>query len=151
MRLNKYTAIGAAMLMALASGANAQTPASYTMVCHGGPNMFVSTKASRTAGAHVVVTISFRPAATGSNQRMPNGGECTWPARALRPNEPHKLMLVDQGASFFETRCTKGQCSLRTSSGTTSKLLKWAIGGYPFQVSVYNDNQGHMRITKVGP
>ena len=151
MTFTKRIAIAATLLFGLATGVNAQTPTSYPMVCRGGPNMFVSAKASNTPGAHVVVTISFRPAATGANQRMPAGGECAWADRALRPNEPRKLMLVDEGASFLETRCTQGQCRLRTSSGTTSQLLQWAIGGYPFQVSVYNDNQGHLRIIRVGP
>lgn len=153
MKLRKLAALGAASLMlaVTASGASAQTPTSYVMICHGGPNMFISAKAKKVPGANVVVSVSFRAAAVGSNQRMPRGGECAWPNRALYPNEPRKLLLVDEGATFFETRCQKGQCSLRTSSHSTSNLMKWAIGGYPFQVSVYNDQQGNMRITKVGP
>ncbi len=151
MNLIKYTAIAATLLAGSATLATAQQPTSYPMVCRGGPNMFISAKASNTRRAHAVITISFRPAATGSNQRMPASGECTWNDRALRGNEPHKLLLVDEGARFFETRCRQGRCTLRTSSGTTSQLLQWAMGGYPFQVSVYNDNQGHMRITRVGP
>jgi hypothetical protein len=151
MTFTTQIAIAATLLTGLVTGVSAQTPASYPMVCRGGPNMFVSAKASNTPRAHVVVTIGFRPATAGASQRMPAGGECTWADRALHPNEPRKLMLVDEGARFLETRCTQGQCRLRTSSGTTSQLLQWAIGGYPFQVSVYNDNQGHLRITRVGP
>ncbi len=147
----RKTVLGAALMTALATGAAAQTPASFPLVCRGGPNMFVSAKAKNTPNAHVVITIGFRPAPAGANTRLPASGECSWADRALRPSEPQKLMLIDEGARFLETRCTEGQCSLRTSSGTTSQLLQWAVGGYPFQVSVYNDNQGHLRITRVGP
>jgi rare lipoprotein A (peptidoglycan hydrolase) len=56
-------------------------------------------------------------------------------------------------AGWLEVRCTRGYCEVQTTSGEVMELFGAVTTGLPFQVDVYvyNDRNGHMIITKVGP
>jgi hypothetical protein len=114
--------MGIAVPFTLAASALAQE--SFPMVCRGGDGMRADILGD---GA---MRVFFVPAAQGANSAPPGPGQCTFLDRALRPGEPHVLLSTFQAAHI---------------------LVDTMVSGGAFDVHVFNNNQGAMQVTRVGP
>lgn len=123
---------------------------SYVMTCRGGGDM-VAVVGQRVSNPHVFVEITFKPGTAGAGVQPPKPGECTWIDRGMRQGEPTKILYDDMGVAWTQTLCRAGGCQVRTPSANAGRLVNWVQTSQPFQVHVYNDNAGHMTVTKVGP
>lgn len=144
----RTTAIAAFALMAAHTAASAQT--TYVMTCRGGGDM-QAVAGQRVSNAHVFVEITYRRASQGAAVAAPAPGECAWIDRGVHGDEPNKILFNDMGVSWTQTVCRAGTCWVNTPSSGATSLMNAVRGGQPFQVHVYNDRQGHMLVTKVGP
>jgi hypothetical protein len=97
---------------------------SYPMTCRGGGTLSI-----RNDGGNGV-RIRFQPASGAAPQGV-SPGQCTWSDRAMRPGEP--TTICDNSASAAQ------YVSLLVQSN------QYAI------LQVYNDGQGCMKVTRVGP
>ncbi|MDQ7072176.1 MAG: hypothetical protein Q9M48_15845 [Rhodobacterales bacterium] len=142
--------VGAVTLMASVIAAPSfAAPQSYPMVCRAGGNMYV--QVSLRTDDVAVLEVNYARAAAPANTQMPAPGTCAWPRRVLNPDEPVKMQLAVNNAGWLDIRCTRGFCEVQTSSSEVMELFSMPTGGLPFQVDVYNDRNGHMNITRVGP
>lgn len=132
------------------SGVAASAAQSYVMTCRGGGAM-VAVAGQRVSNPHVFVEITFKPGTAGAGVQAPKPGECTWIDRGMRPGEPNKILFDDMGVAWTQTVCNSAGCQVRTPSAAANNLMNWVRNSQPFQVHVYNDNAGHMLVTKVGP
>lgn len=105
-------------------GSNAFAQESFPMVCRGGGGMRAEIFAN---GA---MRIFFTPAAQAANIAPPQPGQCIWLDRTFRPGEPPVLL---------------------STFGAARVLLDAMVAGGPFNVHVFNNNQGAMQVTRVGP
>jgi hypothetical protein len=112
----------AAMPFMLDASAFAQE--SFPMVCRGGGGMRAEIRANGS------MRVFFTPAAQGANTAPPGPGQCTFLDRALRPGEPTDLL---------------------TTFGAARSLVDAMVSGGAFDVHVFNNNQGAMQVTRVGP
>jgi hypothetical protein len=99
-------------------------PESYPMTCRGGGTLSIRNDAG---GG---VRIRFQPASGAAPQGL-SPGQCTWSDRALRPGEP--TTICDYGANASQY------------VGLLVQSDQYAI------LQIYNDGQGCMRVTRVGP
>ena len=97
---------------------------SFPMVCRGGGGMRVEILGNGT------MRVFFAPAAQGANTAPPGSGHCTFLDRGLRSGEPNVLL---------------------TNFGAAGVLVNTIVSGGAFDVSVFNNNQGAMQVTHVGP
>lgn len=97
---------------------------SYPMTCRGGGTLTIRNNGS--AG----VQISFRPG-TGAAPSGLSPGQCTWSDRALRSGEP--TTICDSGASASQY------------VGQLVRPDQYVI------LQVFNNGQGCMKVTRVGP
>ncbi|OKH10987.1 hypothetical protein NIES592_23190 [Fischerella major NIES-592] len=114
----------AAILTATLATDTAHAQQSYPMTCRGGGTLSI-----RNDGGNGV-RIRFQPGDGAATQGL-SPGQCTWSDRALRPGEP--TTICDNSASAAK------YVSLLVQSN------QYAI------VQVYNDGQGCMQVTRVGP
>jgi hypothetical protein len=115
------TMLGAAMIT---PGSDAFAQESFPMVCRGGGGMRAE------VFANGEMRILFTPAAQAANVAPPRPGECIWLDRTFRPGEPAMLL---------------------STFGAARVLLDPMVQGSPFDVHVFNNNQGAMQVTRVGP
>ena len=148
MKSLRHAALAAAALLAATTIATAQT--SYVMTCRGGGDM-TAVAGQRVSNPHVFVEITFKPGTAGAGVQAPNPGQCTWIDRGLRAGEPTKMIWDDHGVAWTQTVCRAGGCRVNTPSAGARQLIGWVTGGQPYQVHVYNNNAGHMVVTKIGP
>ena len=142
------TAITTTALLLAAAPSIAQT--SYVMTCRGGGDM-QAVAGQRVSNPHVFVEIIFKPGTAGAGVQAPSPGECTWIDRGFRSGEPTKMLYDDNAVAWTQTICRAGDCWVNTPSSKAATLMNWVKGGQPFQVHVFNNNAGHMVVTKVGP
>lgn len=121
--------MGAAVALAAAALASAPAAAqqSYPLTCRGGGKMGAII---RTPSVMDVVFLAGQGAA-GSG--APRAGECRWLDRAFASGEPNKLAISGADA------------------GNMMYVLDALVRGGTFQVHVYNDGNGAMRVTRFGP
>ncbi len=100
-------------------------PRSYPMTCRGGGNLVIANAGNNG------VRINFEPG-VGAVYEGIKPGQCTWSDRKLRSGEPTTICDTDRK---------------RASSYVGSLVLTKRT--VIFQV--YNDEQGCMKVTKVGP
>jgi hypothetical protein len=132
MRKIKLFAIAAVLILAGVGGwavstlldASALAQESFPMVCRGGGGMRADILANGT------MRVFFTSAAQGANTAPPGPGQCTFLDRALRPGEPTVLL---------------------TTFGAARILVDTMVSGGAFDVHVFNNNQGAMQVTRVGP
>lgn len=148
MNMLKVSSIFAALLVLAPQSAVAQ--ASYVMTCRSGGNM-QATAGVRGINPYVFVEIRFNRGTAGAAVRPPSPGECTWIDRAIGNGEPARILFVDTSAGSASTFCRAGDCRVSTTSQGTSKLMNLVKNSQPFQVRVYNDGAGNMRVTRIGP
>jgi len=148
MMSNLKTTIVIAAFLVAANTATAQT--SYLMTCRGGADMR-AVAGQRVSDPHVFVEISFKPGTAGAGVQAPSPGECTWIDRGFRSGEPTKLLFDDNTVAWTQTICRVGDCWVNTPSSKAATLMNWVKGGQPFQVHVFNNNSGHLIVTKIGP
>ncbi|MCP3971984.1 MAG: hypothetical protein GY717_17005 [Rhodobacteraceae bacterium] len=141
-------ALTALALGMLALPAVAQT--SYVMTCRSGGDMS-AVAGQRVSNPHVFVEITFQPGTAGAGVQAPDPGQCTWIDRGFRPGEPNKMIYDDHAVAWTQTVCRAGGCGVNTPSSGARQLIGWVRNGQPFQVHVYNNNSGHMVVTKIGP
>lgn len=99
-------------------------PQSYPMTCRGGGTLSITNDGGNG------VQIRFQPADGAAPQGVPSG-ECTWSDRALSPGEPTTICDNSANAAQYV--------------GLLVQSNQYAI------LQVYNDGQGCMRVTRVGP
>jgi hypothetical protein len=99
-------------------------PQSYPMTCRGGGTLTI-----RNDGGNGV-QIKFQPASGAAPQGL-SPGQCTWSDRALRPGEPTTICDSSESASQYVDLLVQSN--------------QYAI------MQVYNDGQGCMRVTRLGP
>lgn len=125
---------------------SAQT--TYLMTCKPGGALYSTTR-SKTNGT-VSTFVYFKGGTQGAATQAPRAGECTWIDRGLRPGEPLKLLKSGE-TGRITSNCTAHSCKTTTNAPIGSKILKSIRDNRAFQVHVYNDGDGFMRITKFGP
>ena len=102
----------------------AQAQQSFPITCRGGGQLSISNDGAEG------VRIRFQPAAGSAPQGM-SPGQCTWSDRALRPGEP--TVICDSGSNAAQY------------IGLLDQSTNFPI------LQVFNDGQGCMRVTRVGP
>lgn len=120
----------------------------YIMTCTPGGQMYNYTRSEN--GGRVATTVYFKGANQGASVQAPSPGQCTWLDRGLRGGEPEKL-LVKGESGIVQASCNTRGCNVKTTAPMSSKILTAMTGNRPFQVHVYNDQNGHMRVVKFGP
>jgi len=111
-------------LAGLASSASAQQ--SFPLVCHGGSGMVATLE----AGGDLRIT--FTPTSVGTGAVAPGGGECGFLDRGFRPGEPSLLLF-------------------RGDRNGIHVLIEAMLNDAPFILNVFNDNEGSMVVTGIGP
>lgn len=139
-----------AMATVTLTGAAAQAEQSYVMTCRGGGNM-QAVAGQRVSNPHVFVEITYQRAAQGAAVQAPAPGECAWIDRGVQGNEPNVIQYNDMGVSWTQTICRAGHCRVNTPSSSAASLMNAVRDGQPFQVHVYNNRNGKMIVTHVGP
>lgn len=140
--------MAAALISSLYSIQPASAQTSYMMTCKPGGNMYNYTR-SDTIG-RVATTVYFEPGSQGASVQAPRPGQCTWIDRGLRAGEPHKLLIAAE-PGVIKASCNTRGCNTKTNAPISSKLLEAITKNRTFQVHVYNDQNGFMKITKFGP
>jgi hypothetical protein len=112
------------VVMPFTLDASAIAQESFPMVCRGGGGMRAEIQANGT------MRMFFTPAAQAANIAPPGPGQCIWLDRSFRPGEPAVLL---------------------TNFGAARVLVDSMVSGGPFNVHVFNNNQGAMQVTRVGP
>lgn len=122
-KFSKVAAMAAILSTTLAMDV-AYAQQSYPMTCRGGGTLSI-----RNDGRNGV-RIRFQPAGGAAPQGL-SPGQCTWSDRALRPGEPTTICDSSANAAQYV--------------GLLVQSNQYAI------LQVYNDGQGCMRVTRVGP
>lgn len=99
------------------------TPNSYPLICKGGGAMQARISPNAT------IQLRFNP---GSAAGDAQAGQCTWIDRGFRPGEPAVLLL-------------------RANRSGMDYLLNGMLSGSRFYVHGYNNGNGSMIVTRVGP
>lgn len=126
--------------------ASAQT--TYMMTCKPGGSLYSTTRSKNDGTVSTIVF--FKGGSQGAATRAPNSGECTWIDRGMRPGEPLKLLKSSE-TGRITSNCSASGCKTITTAPIGSKILKSIRDNRAFQVHVYNDGNGYMRITRFGP
>ncbi|MCI2400720.1 hypothetical protein [Aliiroseovarius subalbicans] len=152
MKMKKHTILGTALLagaLAVTTGM-AVAEQTYVMTCRGGGDM-VAVIGQRVSDPRVFVEITYHKGNAGAGVKAPALGECTWIDRGMVGDEPNKMLFDDHAVSWTQTVCRAGECHLNTPSHGATQLMKYVRRAEPFQVHVFNNRQGHMVVTKIGP
>ena len=138
--------VGAVFAMGAIFGgpAMAENMQTYTLVCRGGPDMFVTIYGEERA--RVEATVGFRPAPVGANERIPESGTCAWRDRALRAHEPRLILIRDASPRYFAMTCQRGGCELLSNSPRVENLVNRSLRSTLFEIQVFNDQEGHLVI-----
>ncbi|MCG6904382.1 MAG: hypothetical protein LJE68_17060 [Rhodobacter sp.] len=120
------------------------------MTCRSGGNM-QATAGVRGTSPYVYVEIRFKRGTAGAAVKAPSAGECTWIDRAVGAGEPATILFVDSSTGSTSTFCKAGDCRVSTTSQGVSKLMNLVKNAQTFQVHVYNNGAGQMRVTRIGP
>jgi hypothetical protein len=115
---------GAFVIATIVPVPSAIAQTSFPVVCHGGGGMRAEVLANGT------LRVFFTPAGQGANTAPPAPGQCTWLDRAFRPGEPTVLL---------------------SNYGTARVFIDAMVSGGTFNAHVFNNNQGAMQVTRVGP
>ncbi len=115
----------AAALWCLA-GSDASAQTSYTLICKSGGDMVAEVR----AGAQV--KIEFQGGTDAASNTPPSPGQCSWLDRGFRQGEPTVLAVAGDAAH-------------------ATYLVDALIRGETFYAHVYNDGQGSMKVTRIGP
>lgn len=146
----KNTALCAIAAAAIASTAKAQQ--SYMMTCRGGGSMWVGIgQYGMAATAEDVIAITYVRAAQGAEAHPPAAGECAWIDRGIHADEPNVIQLQETGGFSSSMSCNAQGCDITTQSAAAEYLIKAVRNAETFQVHVYNDRNGRMVVTRVGP
>ena len=130
------------VLFALVFFTPVQARTSYVLMCKGGGNMNIDYDSVRNK-----LTVNFKAGNRGGSHGV-SAGNCTWVDRGFRPREPHRLCQL--GVNDVKFRMNGADKVVRLSS-SKAPYIKNILRGRAFQVRVYNDNAGCMRVTKPGP
>ncbi|MCK5895612.1 MAG: hypothetical protein KAG20_02340 [Cocleimonas sp.] len=129
-------------LLALVSFSPAQAaPTSYVLMCKGGGNMSVDYNSSSNK-----LTVNFK----AGRQSGGNGiaaGMCTWVDRGFRAREPHRLCQMGVNDVRFHMN---GSDKITRMKSSKAPYISRILSGRAFQVRVYNDGNGCMKVTKAG-
>ena len=145
--------LGAALAVAAISGIGSTVntasaaPNSYVLMCKGGGAAMYRVE---TIGAQARVIVRFRKAGAAGSVRPPNAGECTWLDRPINGAEPDQFYV--DGTGELRVVCnTAGVCRVEGLPAALQALVNAMRGGGTYMLHVYNNNQGHFKVTKVGP
>ncbi|NWH08371.1 MAG: hypothetical protein HXY22_06975 [Alphaproteobacteria bacterium] len=136
-------------------------PASYPLICRGGPDMRIATAHDVPDGVNTgqnAMTVYFRASANPAN---PGPGECVWMDRTFRPGEPENFWIKGNVEFSFQVygngRVASDGSGIRLNpEGSGPEAQDWkeivngVMNGGVFTVQVYNGG-GSMIVTRVGP
>lgn len=148
--MTNFKPILLATLIATSFALPTRAETSYVMTCRGGGDM-LAIAGQRVSNPHTFVEITYKRAAQGAGTQAPAPGECAWIDRGVNGDEPDKILFNDMGVAWTQTACQNGRCWTRTPSQPVTTLMNAVTNGQSFQLHVYNDRNGHMLVTKVGP
>jgi len=130
-----------ALLSLLSINSAQATPSSYVLMCKGGGNMSIDYNSSTNK-----LIVNFH----GGNRAGSNGvaaGSCTWVDRGFRNAEPRKLCQTGVNDVTFHLN---GSDKVTSMNSSKAPYIKKILRGNAFQVRVYNDRSGCMKITRPG-
>ena len=115
--------VAAAITFAAMTIPAAEAANSYPLICQGGGDM------SARVSANATIKLRFAP---GTEAGAVRPGECTWIDRGFRPGEPDTLLLNRhrRGAEY---------------------IINGMLNGERFYVHGYNNQNGALVITRIGP
>jgi hypothetical protein len=129
-------------LLALVSFSSVQaTPTSYVLMCKGGGNMSVDYN----SGSNKLI-VNFKAGSRSGGNGI-SAGMCTWVDRGFRTREPHRLCQMGVNDLRFHMN-SSDKITRMTSS--KAPYISRLLSGQAFQVRVYNDGNGCMKVTKAG-
>jgi hypothetical protein len=129
-------------LLALVSLSSAHAaPTSYVLMCKGGGNMSVDYNAQSNR-----LVVKFKAGQRSGGQGV-SAGSCTWVDRGFRAKEPQRLCQTNVKDIRFHMNGHDKVTSIRSS---TAPYIRNILSGRAFQVRVYNDGAGCMKVTKAG-
>lgn len=117
-------------------------PTSYVLMCKGGGNMSVDYHSSSDK-----LTVNFK-AGQQSGSNGVSAGVCTWVDRGFRAKEPRRLCQMGVNDVRFHMNGSDKITGIKSSK---APYISRILSGQPFQVRVYNDGNGCMKVTKAGP
>lgn len=91
--------------------------------------------------------VKFKAGTRGGSKGV-SAGYCTWVDRGFRSGEPKRLCQMDVNDVTFHMNGADKITALRSSK---APYIKSILSGRAFQVRVYNDNAGCMKVTRPGP
>ena len=134
--------ITATTLLALVLFTPLQARNSYVLMCKGGGNMSVDYNSATNK-----LIVKFKAGNRGGSSGV-SAGYCTWVDRGFRPREPKRLCQMDVNDVTFHMNGADKITRLKSSK---APYIKNILNGRAFQVRVYNDNAGCMKVTRPGP
>lgn len=130
------------ILLALVSLSSVQAaPSSYVLMCKGGGNMSVDYNSSNN---RLVVKFKAGQRGGGSGVLV---GSCTWVDRGFRSREPKQICQTGVDDIRFHMN---GSDKVTRMTSSKAPYIRNILSGRPFQVRVYNDGAGCMKVTKAG-
>ena len=130
-----------ALLAAISFTPALATPTSYVLMCKGGGNMSIDYNSSSKK-----LIVNFNAGRRSGSNGIASGS-CTWVDRGFRPREPHRLCQSGVNDIRFHMDGSDKVTSLKSNK---APYIRNILSGRPFQVRVYNDNAGCMKVTKAG-
>ena len=130
-----------ALLAAISFTPAQAAPTSYVLMCKGGGNMSIDYNSSSKK-----LIVNFNAGKRSGSNGIASGN-CTWVDRGFRPREPHRLCQSGVNDIRFHMNGSDKITSLKSNK---APYIRNILNGRPFQVRVYNDNAGCMKVTKAG-
>lgn len=116
-------------------------PSSYVLMCKGGGNMNIDYNSSTN-----YLTVNFKAGRQSGSHGVP-AGTCTWVDRGFRAGEPKRLCQIGVNDVKFHMNSSDKITQLRSMK---APYISNILSGRSFQVRVYNDGSGCMKITRAG-
>ncbi len=130
-----------ALLSLLSINSAQATPSSYVLMCKGGGNMSIKYNSSTNK-----LVVNFHGGSRAGNNGVA-AGSCTWVDRGFRSSEPRKLCQLGVNDVVFQMN---GSDKVTSISSSKAPYIKKILRGDTFQVRVYNDGAGCMKVTRPG-
>ncbi|MCK5902983.1 MAG: hypothetical protein KAG28_07525 [Cocleimonas sp.] len=133
--------ISIALLGFVLSSSLQAAPTSYVLMCKGGGKMSVDYNATTNK-----LKVNFKGGLKSGGNGV-SAGYCTWVDRGFGVKEPRRLCQTGVDDVRFHL---KGNDKVTRLSSSKAPYVKNILKGRAFQVRVYNDGAGCMKVTKAG-
>jgi len=116
-------------------------PSSYVLMCKGGGNMSIDYNSNTNK-----LIVNFRAGTQGGSHGI-SAGSCTWVDRGFRQREPKHICQTGVNDVTFHMN---GADKVTRMHSLKAPYIRNILSGQPFQVRVYNDGAGCMKVTRAG-